>query len=211
MATRKTKSRRRRRPRGDLLWQLLVPITLLVVVAIVGVLVVHPAFAPPKVTPPPCPKAAAVIVGTVSVPAGPIQGYCQPQLEIAAQIIRAAQSYGLDAHGQEIGVMTAIGESGLRNVNYGDVAGPDSRGIFQQRDNYGALADRMDPYTAARAFFGRMIGVANWPTLPPTQVAHTVQGNADPDYYTQFWQRAVKIVTALDADAVPQPSAVPAG
>jgi hypothetical protein len=153
---------------------------------------------------------ADVVVGTISVPAGPVAGYCQPELENAAQILRAAQAFGLDAHGQEIGIMTAIGESGLRNVNYGDTAGPDSRGLFQQRNNYGPLADRMDPYTAAHAFFGRMIGVADWPDLPPTQVAHTVQGNADPDYYTQFWKRAVRLVTELDADQLPAAISTPA-
>jgi hypothetical protein len=178
-----------------------VPLSLVVIVAFLGYLVLSPSESPtPKPSAiPACPKVADVVVGTIIVPAGPVAGFCQPQLENAAQIILAAQSYGLDQHGQEIGVMTAIGESGLRNVNYGDVAGPDSRGLFQQRDNYGPVADRMDPYTAARAFFGRMIGVAGWPTLPPTQVAHTVQRNADPTYYTQFWKRAVTVVTTLDA------------
>jgi hypothetical protein len=131
------------------------------------------------------------------VPPGPIEGFCQSQLVNAAQILRGAQSYGLSEHGQEIGVMTAIGESSLRNVNYGDTAGPDSRGIFQQRSNYGALENRMDPYTAARAFFLRMRGIVDWQKLEPTVVAHTVQRNADPQYYTKYWDDAVAIVSGL--------------
>ena len=48
-------------------------------------------------------------------------------------------------------MMTAIGESNLVNVNYGDLAGPDSRGLFQQRANgaWGSYADRMNPRIAA--------------------------------------------------------------
>jgi hypothetical protein len=54
-----------------------------------------------------------------------------------------------------IGVMTAMGESGLANLEHGDAAGADSRGLFQQRANgaWGSLKDRMTPYTAAYNFF----------------------------------------------------------
>ena len=211
MARPRALGRKRRRRRENVLLQVLVPITLLIVVVVVAVLILRPTAAPPTAAPtiPACPKVPDVVVGTISVPAGPIAGYCQPQLVNAAQIIRAAQSYGLSEHGEEIGVMTAIGESSLRNVNYGDVAGPDSRGLFQQRSNYGSLANRMDPYTAARAFFLRMQGIVNWSTMTPTQVAHTVQRNANPDYYTPYFPAAVRLVTELNADTLPVP--VPSG
>jgi hypothetical protein len=191
--------------------QVLVPLGLLIVVAIVAVIVLRPTGAQNQAvpTPPACPKVADVVVGTISVPAGPIAGYCQPQLVNAAQVIRAAQYYGLSEQGEEIGVMTAIGESSLRNVNYGDTAGPDSRGLFQQRSNYGSLANRMDPYRAALAFFQRMLGIVGWQALTPTQVAHTVQRNADPDYYTKYYPAAVAVVTELNADKLPVP--VPSG
>jgi hypothetical protein len=195
--------------RESILLRLLPPLGLIIVVVIVAFVLLRPTPPRPLSLPtvPPCPAVPDVTVGQISVPAGPIAGFCQPQLINAAQVILAAQSYGLDAQGEAIGVMTAIGESSLRNVNYGDTAGPDSRGIFQQRSNYGALADRMDPYTAARAFFQRMRGVADWQAMTPTAVAHTVQRNADPDYYTQYYTRAVTVVTALNADTLP--SALP--
>jgi hypothetical protein len=201
---------RKRRRRDGVFLQILIPIALLIVVAGVAVLVLRPS-APPAAAPtiPACPKVSDVVVGNISVPAGPIAGYCQPELVNAAQVIRAAQSYGLTSQGEEIGVMTAIGESSLRNVNYGDAAGPDSRGLFQQRSNYGALADRMDPYTAARAFFLRMLGIVGWQSMTPTQVAHTVQRNADPDYYTKYFAAAVRVVTVLNANTLPPP--VPSG
>ena len=208
MATRR-RSRRKTRRGDSVLIRVLVPVLLFLVVVAGAFVVLRPTSAPQLKAPtiPACPDAPDVTVGPYLVPAGPIAGFCQSQLVNAAQILRAAQSYGLSEHGEEIGVMTAIGESSLRNVNYGDTAGPDSRGIFQQRSNYGALADRMDPYTAARAFFLRMRGIVSWETLAPTVVAHTVQRNADPDYYTQYWHKAVTIVTALNRTVLP--AAVP--
>ena len=144
--------------------KILVPLVLLLAVVGGAFVILRPASSRPLAVPsiPACPRVSPVTIGSFVVPAGPIAGFCQSQLVNAAQILRAAQSYGLSIHGQEIGVMTAIGESSLRNVNYGDTAGPDSRGIFQQRSNYGALANRMDPYTAARAFFLRMQGIVDW-------------------------------------------------
>ncbi len=202
----KRRRSRRKSRRRDLIWiKVLVPVVLLLAVVGSAFVLLRPSAAPePKPSAiPACPRVAAVTVGAYLVPAGPIAGFCQGQLVNAAQVLRAAQSYGLSVHGQEIGVMTAIGESSLRNVNYGDTAGPDSRGIFQQRSNYGDLANRMDPYTAARAFFLRMQGIVSWETLSPTVVAHTVQRNADPDYYTKYWLKAVTVVTALNSRMLP--------
>jgi hypothetical protein len=208
----RSRSKRRRRRRDDsVAARAILPVVLLVALGVAAFVLIHPVSVPKISIPtiPACPPVADVTVGPYLVPAGPVAGYCQSQLVNAAQVLRAAQSYGLSVHGEEIGVMTAIGESSLRNVDYGDTAGPDSRGIFQQRSNYGALANRMDPYTAARAFFQRMQGIVDWPALAPTVVAHTVQRNADPDYYTQYWPAAVKVVTALNKDMLPAAVPVP--
>ena len=150
-------------------------------------------------TTPACPAANPVTVGQIVVPAGPIAGFCQPQLIMAAHIMNAARDQGIGVHTQAVGVMTAIGETGLRNLNYGDAAGADSRGLFQQRDNgaWGTLADRMDPYTAAANFFQKLTSVDGWQTMEPTLLAHTVQVNADPNYYAQYWADAQTIVAAL--------------
>ena len=143
-----------------------------------------------------CPKVASVTIGTIRVPAGPIAGYCQDQLVNAAHVMNAARNLGIGTHTQAIGVMTAMGESGLRNLDHGDAAGPDSRGIFQQRDNgaWGTLADRMDPYTAATNFFTKLVNLPDWKSLSPTEAAHAVQVNADPSYYTAYWADAQKAV-----------------
>jgi len=151
-----------------------------------------------------------------AVPDGPIAGFDHDQLVNAAWIMKAAADLGLSLRDQRIGVMTAIGESTLRVLEHGDAAGPDSRGLFQQRDNgaWGSLADRMDPYTSATNFFTALARIGGRASLQPTIVAHQVQANADPYYYTPFWKPAVTIVAALSStnsinntDSPPQPAA----
>lgn len=146
-----------------------------------------------------CPIVAPVKVGQIVVPAGPVAGYCQARLVNAAHIMNAARDQGIGTHTQAVGVMTAIGESGLRVLNHGDVAGEDSRGLFQQRDNgaWGTLADRMDPYVSAQNFFIKLTQVAGWETMSPTLLAHSVQVNADPNHYEAFWADAQSIVAVL--------------
>ncbi len=146
-----------------------------------------------------CPTAAAIDVGDITVPAGPVAGFCQDELANAAHIMMAARVEGLGTRTQAVGVMTAIGESGLRVLNSGDSAGPDSRGLFQQRDNgaWGTLADRMDPQTSAQNFFLKLQTVPDWQTMDPSMLAHTVQVNSDANHYTRYWSDAQKIVTAL--------------
>jgi hypothetical protein len=199
MAARRTAKSRRGSRRGDrFLVKLLVPIGLLLVVGLVAYFVLSPKSAPRAIpTKPPCPVVPDVVVGQLSVPSGPIGGFCQAELVNAAQIIRAAQRWHTTEQAMDIGVMTAIGESGLRVLNYGDAAGPDSRGLFQQRSNYGSLARRMNPYTSAYDFYQRMLGIAGWQKMTPTEVAHLVQVNANPNYYTPYYSRAVIIVDGL--------------
>lgn len=117
-----------------------------------------------------------------SVPDTPIAGYNHEQLVNAAWIMQAANALGLSARDQTIGVMTAMGESSLRVIDYGDAVGPDSRGLFQQRDNgaWGSYSDRMDPFISSTNFFRVLMTIQDRDTLEPTIAAHRVQRNADP-------------------------------
>ena len=128
-----------------------------------------------------------------------IDGYSGVQLVNAADIINAGAALGLGVRDQTIGVMTAMGESALTVADHGDQVGPDSRGLFQQRDNgaWETLADRMDPTTSATNFFKALQAVANRDSLAPTIVANKVQRNADPYYYETYWGPAVAVVEAL--------------
>ena len=156
--------------------------------------------------------SAASTVNPDTVPVDSIAGYSGDQLKNAAYIMNAASTLTLDRTAQVIGVMTAMGESSLVNVDYGDevngVTNPDgsptsSLGLFQQQWRLGSWGTReevMDPTHAATAFFERLVGVADWQSLAPTLAIHKVQGNADPFHYESFFGAADQIVTALAGD-----------
>ena len=151
------------------------------------------------------PTGPGITLDPTSLPDVQVANYDHTQLQNATFIVAAGQALGLGVRDQTIGVMTALGESGLRVLDHGDVKGPDSRGLFQQRDNgaWGTLADRMDPTTSATNFFHALMGVDGRDSLDPTIVAHDTQHNADPYYYAQFWNDAVTIVQALAGSDVP--------
>ncbi|MDJ0460012.1 CHAP domain-containing protein, partial [Arthrobacter sp. NQ7] len=92
-----------------------------------------------------------------------------------------------------------MGESGLRVLDHGDGPGPDSRGLFQQRDNgaWGSYQDRMNPTASATNFFKALQTISGWEQLEPTTAAHRVQRNADPFHYQSYWPAAVEVVAAL--------------
>lgn len=95
-------------------------------------------------------------------------------------------------------IMTAIDESNLYNVAHGDVAGPDSLGLFQQRASWGSKEDRLDPATSARLFFKAAISAdAADPTLFYWDLCHTVQRNADAHVYDLYKTEAERIVSAF--------------
>lgn len=139
-----------------------------------------------------------------------VAGYGLEQLANACTILSAGRDLGFDERDQTIAVMTAMGESSLRNIDYGDwetsgVTNPDgsrttSIGLFQQQDSWGSREARLDPYTAATIFFGAMtVRAPDRATMEPTEVAHRVQVNADPLHYARYWDRAVRVVAALNA------------
>ena len=147
-------------------------------------------------------ESAAAGCGPVSVVADgntKVDGYTAEQLKNAAAVIGAGNRMNLSVKGQTISIMVALGESGLRVLDYGDGPGPDSRGLFQQRDNgaWGSYEDRMDPSVSATNFIRALQAVPGWEFLEPTIAGHRVQRNADPYHYRKYWPEAVKIVQAL--------------
>lgn len=152
-----------------------------------------------------CGTTGAAIQPVANAPAGAVAGYSGEQLVNAAAVMRAGADLGLSAHGQTVGVMTAMGESSLVNVDRGDAVGPDSRGLFQQRANgaWGSYADRMDPYRAATNFYRALLRVPGWETLPPTLAANRTQRNADPWHYERYWGPATEVVASLGGGVVP--------
>ena len=134
--------------------------------------------------------------------------YTREQRDNAAIIVSAGRDLGLSERDQTIAVMTAMGESSLRNLDYGDwetsgVTNPDgsrttSIGLFQQQDGWGTRDERLDPYTAAVLFYRAMVArVPDRDGLEPTEVAHRTQINRDRDHYAPYWPRAVALVDEL--------------
>lgn len=136
-----------------------------------------------------------------------VEGWQGEQIVNAATIVQTAATYGFQRDGEILGVMAAMGESSLRNIDYGDwetsgVRNPDgtstsSIGLFQQQSWWGSTAERMDPATAAGLFYARMARLAGWQQMEPTQAIHRVQVNADPEHYAQFEDDAIAVVDAL--------------
>lgn len=147
----------------------------------------------------PCTAASTRDIRPNNLPIAEVGGYSGEQMVNAALIINAGEALDLGAKGQAIGLMAAMGESSLQVLDHGDGAGPDSRGLFQQRDNgqWGSYEDRMDPTISATNFFEALQAVEGWGALSPTEAAHRAQRNADPFHYEQYWDDAVNVVAAV--------------
>lgn len=136
-----------------------------------------------------------------------VEGWKGEQLENAAVIMQTATALGFGRDGQVLGVMTAMGESSLRNIDYGDwetsgFTNPDgsrttSIGLFQQQEWWGTAEERMDPATAATLFYERLARVRDWQSMDPSLAIHRVQINLDPAYYTRYSADADAVVSAL--------------
>ncbi|MCP1412799.1 peptidoglycan DD-metalloendopeptidase family protein [Paenarthrobacter sp. A20] len=129
------------------------------------------------------------------------------QLRNASAIVAAAEELALPADARILGIQAALGESSLESKDYGDAAGPDSRGLFQQRANgaWGSSADRMDPFVSATSFFLALKDVKDWQALPSSIAIHRVQRNQDPDHYTKYRQLAEEIAGFLGSQSLSAP------
>lgn len=104
-----------------------------------------------------------------------------------------------------ITLITAIQESSLINVNYGDdihgVRNPDgsltsSLGLFQQQHWWGTEEQRMDPKTSANLFMDALMQVS-WTSLEYGAAAQAVQRSAHPGLYSNHIQFAKDIIANI--------------
>ncbi|MDT0167740.1 hypothetical protein [Pseudarthrobacter sp. BRE9] len=117
----------------------------------------------------------------------------------AALITAAAVRRGLPPRAATIALATAMQESKLRNIGHGDQAGPDSRGLFQQRPSqgWGTEAEIMDPYYAVNAFYDALVKIPGYETLDITEAAQQVQKSAYPKAYAQHEDMGRAFASAL--------------
>ncbi|WP_296664987.1 hypothetical protein [Demequina sp.] len=102
----------------------------------------------------------------------------------AALIAAASARLGLPARAATIGIATAMQESSLINIDYGD---RDSLGLFQQRPSqgWGTEDEILDPYYSSDTFFAALARVEGWEDMEVTVAAQTVQRSAFPDAYAR--------------------------
>jgi cell wall-associated NlpC family hydrolase len=126
----------------------------------------------------------------------------QEQHTNAATIISVARSIGAPPRAWLVALATAMQESTLRNLNYGD---RDSLGLFQQRPSqgWGSPAQVTDPVYSTKIFLDRLMAIPGWETLPVTVAAQAVQRSGFPDAYAKWETLAAQLMAQLaDVTAV---------
>lgn len=118
----------------------------------------------------------------------------------AATITAIALQRGLPARAATIGIATAIQESKLRNIDYGD---RDSLGLFQQRPSqgWGTPEQIMDPEYSTNAFYDALVKVDGWQTMEITKIAQEVQRSAAPEAYADHETEGRVFASALSGHA----------
>jgi hypothetical protein len=114
-----------------------------------------------------------------------------PDQAVYASLITAvAVQRGLPPRAATIALATAMQESKLRNIEHGDQAGPDSRGLFQQRPSqgWGTEEQVMDPFYATNAFYDALVQIPGYESMEITEAAQRVQRSAFPTAYAQHEQ-----------------------
>lgn len=121
----------------------------------------------------------------------------------AALISGVAVNRGLPARAASIAIATAFQESRLENIDYGDDAGPDSRGLFQQRPSqgWGTQEQIMTPLYATGAFYDALVEVPDYESLPITEAAQTVQRSAFPQAYADHEPEGRAFASALTGNS----------
>lgn len=171
--------------------------------------------------------ALAVLAGCSSAPAPRPAATCSvggvslepEQMQNAATIAAVGVRLGLPDHAVTVALATALQESKLRNLPYGD---RDSLGLFQQRPSqgWGSPATVRTPRLAAATFYRHLARVHGWTALSVTDAAQAVQHSAAPQAYAQWEAAARTLAGALTGEAepsvacsfvpVPHPGAAPA-
>jgi cell wall-associated NlpC family hydrolase len=128
----------------------------------------------------------------------------------AALIVTIGTRLGVPPWGQVIALATAIQESGLRNLPYGD---RDSLGLFQQRPSqgWGTPAQILDPTYATTRFYQALLAVPGWQSLPLAVAANSVQRSAYPLAYAEHQAQATQLYDHLAPGQAAAGLSIPTG
>lgn len=91
---------------------------------------------------------------------------------------------GIPARAAIVATTTAIQESKLRNLAYGDL---DSLGLFQQRKSqgWGTTEQIQDPVFSSGSFYNALLKVPGWESMSVGEAAQAVQKSGFPDAYRE--------------------------
>ena len=114
----------------------------------------------------------------------------------AATITAIALKRGLPARAATIANATAIVESKLRNIKFGD---RDSLGLFQQRPSqgWGTKAQILDPVHATNKFYDALIKIDGYQSMAITTVAQKVQHSGFPQAYADHEEQGRILASTL--------------
>ena len=106
---------------------------------------------------------------------------------------------GLSDHAVTVALATALQETQLENLPYGD---RDSVGLFQQRPSqgWGTREQLLDPVYAAHAFYQRLRAVPGWQTDSVTAAAQAVQRSNAPSAYADWEPEARALARAFTGE-----------
>ncbi|WP_428957955.1 C40 family peptidase [Streptomyces sp. cg35] len=115
----------------------------------------------------------------------------------AATIYSVGKQVGASTRDCIIAIMTAMQESGLRNLDHGD---RDSVGLFQQRPSqgWGSKAQIMNPEYSSKKFYEALFKVKNRDKAEMWQVCQAVQRSGKPLEYAKHEKNATAMVKDLE-------------
>jgi hypothetical protein len=118
------------------------------------------------------------------------------QTAYAATIEAVAEKRGLPARAATIAIATAIQESKLRNLKYGD---RDSVGLFQQRPSqgWGTVDQILDPVYSTNKFYDALVKVKGYEGMRIAEIAQKVQRSAYPEAYADHEQEGRLLASTL--------------
>ena len=152
------------------------------------------------------PAAAGAIVQVT----GTLPTLTAEQQHNAQVIAGVALARGLGQPGLLVGIVTALTESTLINVNHGDIMGPSSIGLFQQMPGWGPLSVRTDPAGSAGLFYDALLKLNPvWTSQPVQMQAQNVEKSefSDGSNYLKNLPAATAITSALMAGPPATPAA----
>jgi LysM repeat protein len=153
------------------------------------------------------PIAAVAAAAPAAPAASAVHGLDAEQAANAQLIVRVGREMGVPDRGIAIALGTAMQESWIRNLDWGD---RDSLGLFQQRPStgWGTEAEVRDPVRSIKVFYGGpsdpngsrtrgLLDIPGWQSMSFADAAQAVQISAYPERYAQWEAPAHAWLAAL--------------